>query len=133
MLSTTCAMIAAKRFFACALETAGQGPETVITDRHDDDPRALGETRGLAVHQSFPLLGVRSCAAGASCCTVSDERRTARRPRTHVTNRLARAAQCFLFQDRRVAGVRCFRIGSREPRMVFSCPSVPPAFLGSAT
>jgi len=46
MLSTTRDMDAAKRFFACALQTVGQAPEKVTTNGHDSYPRAVRETLG---------------------------------------------------------------------------------------
>ncbi len=51
MLSKTRDMEAAKRFFACALQTVDQVPEKVTTDGHDSYPRAVRETLGPDVSQ----------------------------------------------------------------------------------
>ncbi len=45
MLSKTRDRDAAKRFFACALKAVGEAPETVTTDGHDSDPRAVRARR----------------------------------------------------------------------------------------
>jgi transposase-like protein len=51
MLSPTRDMDGAKALFSCALETAGQVPETVTTDKHGSYPRAIRETLGPTVRQ----------------------------------------------------------------------------------
>ena len=57
MLSTTRDMTAAKRFFACALETAGQAPEKVTTDGHDAYPACHpGDARPGRPAPHQPLL-----------------------------------------------------------------------------
>jgi len=50
LLSTTPDREAAKQFFACALKTGGQAPETAPTDVYDSYPRAVRETLGPAGH-----------------------------------------------------------------------------------
>ena len=120
MLSTTRDMVAAKRFFACALETAGQAPEKVTTDGHDAYPRAIRETLGPDVeHRTsrymnniieqdhrgikqryYPMLGFGSFDAAARFCTAYDELRAYFRPRTHCNERVSLAEQRRLFQER---------------------------------
>ena len=120
MLSTTRDMVAAKRFFACALETAGQAPEKVTTDGHDAYPRAIRETLGPDVEhrtsrsmnnsieqdhrgikqRSYPMLGFGSFAAAARFCPAYDELRAYFRPRTHVNEHVSLAEQRRLFQER---------------------------------
>ena len=120
MLSATRDMNAAKRFFACALETAGQPPEKVTTDGHDAYPRAIRETLGPDVeHRTnrymnnsieqdhrgikqryYPMLGFGSFAAAARFCPAYDELRAYFRPRTHFNERVSLAEQRRLFQER---------------------------------
>jgi putative transposase len=49
LLSETRDRAAAQRFFAAALEVAGQAPTQVTTDGHDSYPRAIRETLGDGV------------------------------------------------------------------------------------
>ena len=120
MLSTTRDMTAAKRFFACALETAGQAPEKVTTDGHDAYPRAIRETLGPDVeHRTnrymnncieqdhrgikqryYPMLGFGSFAGAARFCAAYDELRAYFRPRTHFNEAVSLAEQRRLFQER---------------------------------
>ena len=120
VLSTTRDMAAAKRFFACALETAGQAPEKVTTDGHDAYPRAIRETLGLGVqHRTsrymntrieqdhrgikqryYPMLGFGSFASAARFCSAYDELRASFRPRTHCNEHVSLVEQRRLFQER---------------------------------
>jgi transposase-like protein len=60
LLSPTRDMDAAKRFFTCALDTAGQLPTQVTTDKHGSYPRAIRETLGPAVrHRTSQYLWTR--------------------------------------------------------------------------
>jgi len=120
MLSTTRDMDAAKRFFACALKTVGQPPETVTTAGHDSYPRAVRETLGPDVRHrtsrylitglgkttrgitqlSYPMRGFGSFDAAARFCTAHDELRAHLRPRTGVNEAVSLADQHRLFQER---------------------------------
>ena len=120
LLSATRDMNAAKRFFACALETAGQAPEKVITDGHDAYPRAIRETLGPDVeHRTnrymnncieqdhrgikqryYPMLGFGSFAGAARFCAAYDELRAYFRPRTRFNARVSLATQRRLFHER---------------------------------
>ena len=119
MLSETRDMNAAKRFFACARETAGQAPENVTTDGHDAYPRAIRETLGPDVEhrtnrsmnncleqdhrgikqRSYPMLGFRSFDAAARFCSAYDELRAYFRPRTHFNDCISLAEQRRLFHE----------------------------------
>jgi len=120
MLSTTRDMDAAKRFFACALTTVGQTPETVTTAGHDSYPRAVRETLGPDVRhrtsrylitglskttcgikqRSYPMRGFGSFDAAARFCTAHDELRDHLRPRTRFNEPVSLADQRRLFQER---------------------------------
>ena len=120
MLSTTRDMDAAKRFFACALETAGQAPEKVTTDGHDAYPRAIRETLGPDVEhrtsryyeqlhrarsprdQTAVLshAGVRLLCGSGPLLRAYDELRAYFRPRTRFNERVSLAEQRRLFQER---------------------------------
>ena len=95
LLSEKRDMAAAQRFFARALDTAGQVPAQVTTDGHDAYPRAIRETSGESVHhrtsryrnnrieqdhrgikrRDYPLRGFGNFAAAARCCTGFAEQR----------------------------------------------------------
>ncbi len=120
MLSIPRDMGAAKRFFACALETAGQAPKKVTTDGHDSYPRAIRETLGLGVqhhtsrymntsieqdHQGitqryYPLLGFGSVPSAARFCSAYDELRASCRPRTPSNEHVSLVERRRLFQER---------------------------------
>jgi putative transposase len=120
MLSATRDMTAAQRFFACALETAGQAPEKVTTDGHDAYPRAIRETLGPNVeHRTtrymnncieqdhrgikqryYPMREVGSFAGAARFCVAYDELRAYFRPRPHVNERVSLREQRRLFKER---------------------------------
>ena len=120
MLSETRDMTAAKKFFAYALETAGQAPEKVTTDGHDSYPRAIQETLGPDVEQrtsrymnncikqdhrgikqrDYPMLGFGSFAGAARFCAAFDELRAYFRPRTHFNERVSLAEQRRLVHER---------------------------------
>ena len=120
MLSKTRDMDAAKRFFACALKTVGQTPETVTTAGHDSYPRAVRETLGPDVHHGtsrsmnkrieqdhrgitqhyYPMRGFGSFDAAARFCTAHDELRDHFRPRTRFNEAVSLAEQRRLFQER---------------------------------
>ncbi len=120
MLSKTRDMEAAKRFFACALQTVGQAPEKVTTDGHDSYPRAVRETLGPDVsHRTsrymnnrieqdhrgikqryYPMRGFGSFDTAARFCTAHDELRDHLRPRSRFNERVSLAEQRRLFQER---------------------------------
>ncbi len=120
LLSTTRDMVAAKRFFPCALETAGQTPEKVTTDGHDAYPRAIRETLGPdAEHRTsrymnniieqdhrgikqryYSMLGFGFFDAAARFCTAFDELRASFRPRTRCNEAVSLGAQRRLFLER---------------------------------
>jgi transposase-like protein len=120
MLSQTRDMEAAKRFFSCALDTAGQAPETVTTDKHGSYPRAIRETLGPTVrHRTsqylnnvieqdhrgikqryYPMRGFCSFDSAARFCTAHDALRDFLRPRAHVNEAVSLADQRRLLQQR---------------------------------
>jgi transposase-like protein len=113
LLSPTRDMDAAKAFFACALEVAGQVPERVITDKHGSYPRAIRETLGPTVRQRtsqylnnvieqdhrpikqryYPMRGFGSFASAARFCTAHEELRAFLRPRSRCNEAVSLADQ----------------------------------------
>jgi transposase-like protein len=120
MLSPTRDMDAAKAFFPRALETAGQAPEKVTTDKHSFYPRAIRETLGPSVRhrtsrylnnvieqdhrpnkqRDYPMRGFGSFVAAARFCTAHEELRAHLRPRTRCNEMVSLAAQRRLFRKR---------------------------------
>jgi transposase-like protein len=120
LLSPTRDMDAAKAFFAAALETAGQAPATVITDRHGSYPPAMRETLGPDVrhrtshylnnvleqdHRPIkqrysPMRGFGSLTSAGRFCTAHEELRAFLRPRTPCNEVVSLADHRRLFQQR---------------------------------
>lgn len=95
LLSERRDMDAAQRFFAQALDLAGQAPEQVTTDGHDAYPRAIRESLGDGVHHRtsryknnrmeqdhrslkqryYPMRGFGSFASAARFCSAFEELR----------------------------------------------------------
>jgi len=114
LLSERRDMAAAQRFFAQALDLAGQAPERVTTDGHDAYPRASRETLGDGVfHRTsryknnrieqdhrgikqryYPLRGFGCFAAAARFCTGFEEQR-------QYFRAVARSGQVVSLADRR--------------------------------
>jgi putative transposase len=113
-------MAAAQRFFASALEVAGDAPEQVTTDGHDAYPRAIRETLGdAAIHRTsryknnrieqdhrgikqryYPMRGFGAFASAARFCPAFEEQRQHFRPRTKQYERVTLAVQRRRFQER---------------------------------
>jgi transposase-like protein len=120
MLSPTRDMDAAKRFFACALQTTGQTPEQVITDKHGSYPRAIREVIGPEVrHRTshylnnviaqdhrpikqryYPMRGFGAFPSAARFCTAHEELRAHLRPRTCCNEAISLADQRRLLERR---------------------------------
>jgi transposase-like protein len=120
LLSPTRDMTAAKAFFSRALQTAGQAPETVITDQHGPYPRAIREVLGSAVrHRTshylnnvieqdhrpikqryYPMRGFVSFVSAARFCTAHEELRAYLRPRTRCHEVVSLVDQRGLFRQR---------------------------------
>ncbi len=120
MLSETCDMDAAKRFFTRVRTVVGHAPEKVTTDGHDAYPRAIRETLGPEVqHRTsrymnnrmeqdhrgikqryYPLRGFGSFDAAARFCPAYDELRDHLRSRRDMNETVSLAEQRRLFQDR---------------------------------
>jgi transposase-like protein len=120
LLSKTRDMDAAKAFFSGALETVGQAPQKVTTDKHGSYPRAIRETLGPTVrHRTsqylnnvieqdhrgikqryYPMRGFGSFSSAARFCTAHDELRAYFRPRTRCNEAVSLAEQRHLFQQR---------------------------------
>ena len=114
LLSEQRDMAAAQRFFAQALDRAGQAPERVTTDGHDAYPRAIRETLGAgvahrtsryknnrieqdhrAVKQRYsPLRGFGSFSSAARFCPAFEEQR-------QYFRAVARSGQVVSLGDRR--------------------------------
>jgi transposase-like protein len=119
-LSPTRDMDAAKAFFSCALATAGQAPEKVITDKHGSYPRAIRETLGPTVrHRTsqylnnvieqdhrpikqryYPMRGFGSFTSATRFCTAHEELRAFLRPRSRCNEAVSLADQRRLFRKR---------------------------------
>jgi transposase-like protein len=120
LLSPTRDMDAATAFFTRALETVGQAPEKVTTDKHSAYPRAIRETLGSAVrHQTsqylnnvieqdhrpikqryYPMRGFGSFASAARFCTAHEELHVFLRPRSRCNEVVSLADQRRLFERR---------------------------------
>jgi len=123
LLSEKRDMAAAQRFFAQALDVAGQAPEQVTTDGHDAYPRAIRETLGDAViHRTsryknnrieqdhrgikqryYPMRGVGDFAAAASFCSAFEEQRQYFRTARQRGERVSLAERRRRFQERYAA------------------------------
>ena len=120
LLSEKRDMGAAKRFFAQALDLAGQAPERVTTDGHDAYPRAIRETLGPGVrHRTsryknnrieqdhrgvkqryYPMRGFGSFTSAARFCSGFEEQRQYFRSRTRRYERVSLAEHRRLFRER---------------------------------
>ncbi len=120
LLSEQRDMAAAQRFFAQALDAAGQAPAQVTTDGHDASPRAIRETLGDHVahrcsryknnrieqdHRSikqryYPMRGFGSFAAAARFCTGFEEQRQYFRAVEQPNERVSLAQRRCRFQAR---------------------------------
>ncbi len=120
LLSEQRDMAAAQRFFAQALDLAGQAPERVTTDGHDAYPRAIRETLGPTVYhrdsryknnrieqdhrgvkqRSYPMRGCGAFAAAARCCTGFEEQRQYCRAQARSDERVALSERRHRFQER---------------------------------
>jgi len=114
LLSEQRDMAAAQRFFAQALDLAGQAPEQVTTDGHDAYPRAIRETLGDgAIHRTsryknnrieqdhrgvkqryYPMRGFGAFDSAARFCPAFEEQRQYFRP-------VARSGEAVSLGDRR--------------------------------
>ncbi len=113
-------MDAAQRFFARALDSAGQAPAQVTTDGHDAYPRAIRETLGPGVqHRTsryknnqieqdhrgvkqryYPMRGFGSFAAAARCCRAFEEQRQYFRAAARSGEAVSLADRRRVFQER---------------------------------
>jgi len=120
LLSERRDMAAAQRFFAQALDLAGQAPEQVTTDGHDAYPCAIRETLGPEVqhrtsryknnrieqdHRAikqryYPLRGFGDFASAARCCAGFEEQRQYFRAATRCGEHVSLAERRRLFQGR---------------------------------
>jgi transposase-like protein len=120
LLSEKRDMAAARRFFAAALEVAGQAPERVTTDGHDAYPRAIRETLGPEVqHRTsryknnrieqdhrgikqryYPMRGFGSFISAARFCAGFEEQRQYFRPHAWSGARVSLADRRRRFQER---------------------------------
>jgi putative transposase len=120
LLSETRDMAAAQRFFAAALEVAGQAPTQVTTDGHDAYPRAIRETLGDGVghrdsryknnrieqdhrgikQRYYPMRGFGRFVAAARFCAAFEEQRQYFRPVTRSGERISLAERRCRFQER---------------------------------
>ncbi len=125
LLRETRDMVAAQRFFAAALEVAGQAPTPVTTDGHDAYPRAMRETLGDGVcHRSsrdknkriaqdhrgvkqryYPMRGFGACASAARCCSAFEEQRQYFRAQARSDERVALSERRRRFQERWAASM----------------------------
>ncbi len=120
LLSEQRDMAAAQRFFAQALDLAGQAPEQVTTDGHDAYPRAIRETLGPGVHHRtsryknnrieqdhrgikqryYPMRGFGSFVSAARFCPAFEEQRQYFRAVTTSGERVSLAERRRRFQER---------------------------------
>ncbi len=113
-------MEAAQRFFARALDSAGQAPAQVTTDGHDAYPRAIRETLGDDVtHRTsryknnriaqdhrdvkqryYPMLSFGSFTSATRFCAGFEEQRQYFRPHTWSGEPVSLAERRRRFRER---------------------------------
>jgi putative transposase len=120
LLSEKRDMVAARRFFAQALDIAGRAPEQVTTDGHDAYPRAIRETLGDAViHRTsryknnrieqdhrgikqryYPLRGFGSFPSATRFCAGFEEQRQYFRAQVRSGEQVSLSERRRRFQER---------------------------------
>ncbi len=120
LLSETRDMAAAQRFFAAALEVAGQAPTQVTTDGHDAYPRAIRETLGDGVghrisryknnrieqdhrgvkQRYYPMRGFGSFTSASRFCTGFEEQRQYFRAQARSDERVSLPERRRRFEER---------------------------------